>query len=83
MWFFLAVLVLWGTTSVLGRQDTFVLPPLVLWGWWTISLYVSGMAAMSDTYTTLQSRLMGVCWFHPVRHLLHDPIGPVLGITAR
>ena len=63
MWFFLAVILLWGTTAVLGRQDQWSLPPLVQWGWWTISLYLCGTAAISDAYTTLQARVMGLFGF--------------------
>ncbi len=63
MWFFLAVLVLWGTTTVLGRQADWVLPPLVQWGWWTASLYVCGSLACAETYATLQARVMGLFGF--------------------
>ena len=63
MWFFFAVLTLWGTTAILGRQDDWNLPPLVLWSWWTASLYLCGTAAITETYTTLQARLMGLFGF--------------------
>ena len=60
MWFFLAVLVLWGTTVLVGRQNEAVLPPLLQWGWWTLSLYLCGAAAFSSAYATLQDRVMGL-----------------------
>ena len=63
MWFFLAVLLLWGTTSILGRQDEFILPPLVQWGWWTASSYLCGVAAIKESFTSLQDRLMGLFGF--------------------
>ena len=63
MWFFLAVLFLWGTTAVLGRQDEWVLPPLVEWGWWTVCLYTCGTAAVSERFTQLHTRVMGLFGF--------------------
>ena len=63
MWFFLAVLLLWGTTAVLGRQDEWVLPPVVVWAWWTTCLYLCGVAATGDTHETLQSRVTGLFGF--------------------
>ena len=63
MLFFLAVLILWGLTAMLGRQDPLVLPPLVRWGWWTFSLYVCGTAAISEGYVTLQNKVMGLFGF--------------------
>ena len=64
MWFFLAVLLLWGTTASLGRQDDqWALPPHVIWGWWTICLYLCGAAALREGYATLQNRVMGLFGF--------------------
>ena len=63
MWFFLAVLLLWGTTTTLGRQGAWVLPPHVLWGWWTASLYLCATAAIYETYTTFLAKVMGLFGF--------------------
>ena len=63
MWFFLAVLVLWGTSAVLGRLEPYVLPPLVQWGWWTVCLYLCGTAACTEAYGTLPSRMLGLFGF--------------------
>ena len=60
MWFFAAVLVLWGTTATIGRWDTAILPPVVAWGWWTATLYACGAAALADSFRTLMSKLSGL-----------------------
>ena len=57
MWFFLAVVLLWGTTAMLGRQDDWVLPPLVQWGWWTTSLYLCGAAVIGGGSTRLENKV--------------------------
>ena len=63
MWFFVAVLILWGTTTMLGRQDDIVLPPIVVWGWWTIVLYLPGWAAVEESWATIQAKLFCVFGF--------------------
>ena len=60
MWLFLAVVVLWGTTAMLGWQDQVGLPPLLPWGWWTLSLYLCGTTAVITSYATLADRVMGL-----------------------
>ena len=62
MWFFLAVLLLWGTTAVLGdHQDRF--SDLVQWCWWTVCLYLCGCAAVAERFESLAARVMGVFGF--------------------
>ena len=63
MWFFFSVLVLWGSTATMGRLNEAVLPPLVLWVWWTAVLYLCGLAAVRETYNELPARLMGLFGF--------------------
>ena len=60
MWFFITVLLLWATTAIQGRLDAVVLPPLALWGWWTVTLYLCGVAALNEPFETIQARLMGL-----------------------
>ena len=63
MWFFVAVLVLWGTTLQLASWDDWVLSPVTQWSWWTFNLYVCGVAATTTRFLTLADRLMGVFGF--------------------
>ena len=60
MWFFIAVIVLYGTTAYLGRQDSAVLPSLVQWGWWAVALYACGLTANLTTFLTLTDRMAGL-----------------------
>ena len=60
MWFFAAVLVVWGTTATIGRWDVAVLPPVVAWGWWTVTLYACGTAATAERFRTLDAKLLGM-----------------------
>ena len=60
MWFFAAVLILWGSTAFYGEWDSWVLPPVVEWAWWTFHQYTVGAAALSENFTSLASRVMGV-----------------------
>ena len=60
MFFFVAVLILWGSTATMASWSSWVLPPVVDWAWWTFHLYVCGIAALSESFTTLQARLMGL-----------------------
>ena len=60
MWFFVAVLILWATTATMARWDPWVLAPIVQWFWWTLNLYVCAAAALSDRFTTLESKLLGL-----------------------
>ena len=63
MWFFAAVLVLWGTTLQLAGWDDWVISPVTEWAWWTCSLYVCGVAATTTRFLSLADRLMGVFGF--------------------
>ena len=60
MWFFVAVLVLWGTTFQLAAWEHWVLPPVTQWAWWTFMLYVCGIAASTGRYLSLAERLMAL-----------------------
>lgn len=60
MWFFIAVVVLWVTTVLLGRQDGWVLPPTAQWGWWTLTLFACGMMACRSAFLNLPDRLAGL-----------------------
>ena len=60
MWFFIAVVLLWVTTALLGRQDDWVLPPTVQWGWWTVALFACGWAASRGVFLNLSDRLAGL-----------------------
>ena len=60
MWFFIAVLILWGSTAMLGRWDSWVLAPIVEWAWWTLHLYVCAAAAFYDNFHSLLSRVLGL-----------------------
>ena len=63
MWFFVAVLVLWGTTFEMARWDHWVLPTVTEWTWWTFSLYVCGIAAATGRFISLAEKLMGLFGF--------------------
>ena len=60
MWFFVAVLILWGSTAYYGEWDPWVLPPVAAWAWWTFHLYLVAAAALSESFMTLGARVMGV-----------------------
>ena len=60
MWFFVAVLVLWGATATMASWPYYTLPDIVDWGWWTFHLYACSIAAMTEDFTTLASRVMGL-----------------------
>ena len=63
MWFFVAVLVLWGFTFELSRWEDWVLSPVTLWTWWTCCLYVCGIAAATGRFLSLSERIMGMFGF--------------------
>ena len=63
MWYFVAVLVLWGTTVELAGWQDWVLSPITLWTWWTFNLYVCGIAATTARYVTLGEKLLGLFAF--------------------
>lgn len=63
MWFFIAVLVLWVSTALIGRQDSYVLPPVVQWCWWTTVLFVCGVAATRSAFLNLSDRMGGLFGF--------------------
>ena len=63
MWFFVAVLILWSSTAIAGHWDSWVLPPLVDWTWWTFHLYVVGIAATTTRFLSLSDRIMGLFGF--------------------
>ena len=63
MWFFAAVLILWGSTYELGRLDAWVLTPVTLWAWWTFNLYVCSAAASYCRFSSLAEKLMGLFGF--------------------
>ena len=48
---------------MLGRQDAFILPPLLKWIWWTVTLYACGASAIASPYEQLQEKIMGVLGF--------------------
>ena len=66
MWFFAAVLVLWGSTFELARWDAWVLSPVTQWAWWTFNLYVCGIAAATGSFTSLAERLMALLGYSMV-----------------
>ena len=63
MWFFAAVLILWGSTATMASWDHWVLTPIVEWGWWTWHLYVCGIAAASGRYRTVAEKVLGLFGF--------------------
>ncbi len=63
MWFFVAVLILWGTTFELARWEHWVLSPVTQWAWWTFSLYVVGIAAIAGRFLSLAEKVMGIFGF--------------------
>ena len=63
MWFFVAVLILWSTTFELARWDDFVLPTVTEWAWWTVILYVCGIAAISGRFISLAEKVTGLFGF--------------------
>ena len=63
MWFFVAVLLLWGTTFELARWESAMLPPVTRWMWWTCVLYVCGIATTSERYVRMADRIMGLFGF--------------------
>ena len=50
MWFFLSVLMLWGMTAVLGRQEDWFLPPFLIWGLWTACQYSCALLSFQGGY---------------------------------
>lgn len=60
MWFFVAVLILYGATYTMAEWDAYLLHPVVEWAWWTFHLYVCGIAASSSRYVSLGDKVMGV-----------------------
>lgn len=60
MWFFIAVLILWGSTTVILGQDEAILPPIIQWGWWTITLYLPALAAIEESWESVLSRILAV-----------------------
>lgn len=57
MWFFLSVIFLWGATEVLARPIAVILPPVVIWGAWTSTLWLCGYTAFQSNPSTLLARL--------------------------
>ena len=62
MWFLVAVLGLWGLTYSLGQIGDDV-HPMVVWGVWTIALYVPGYTAMQTAFDPLEEKVCGVLGF--------------------
>ena len=60
MWFFIATLILWGSTFQLADWERWVLSPVTQWAWWTFTLYVVGVAATTGRFLSLAERLMGL-----------------------
>ena len=56
----LAVLVLLGSTQVIGGFPDHVLPPLARYGWWTIHVYAVGLAGVYHTYGEWHWKQVGV-----------------------
>ena len=46
-----------------GHWDSWVLPPLVDWTWWTFHLYAVGIAATTTRFVSLSERIMGLFGF--------------------
>ena len=60
MLLFSAVLVLFGTTEVLGGWDGDVLPPVVRWTWWTAALLACGVASIYERYGRFHQKALGL-----------------------
>ena len=63
MWFFVAVLILWGMTATMARWDPWVLAPIAQWTWWTFHLCVCGVAATTERFLGLAEKIMGLFGF--------------------
>ena len=60
MLLFAAVLVLFGTTEVIGGWDAGVLPPVVRWTWWTAALLACGVASIYERYGRFHQKALGL-----------------------
>ena len=60
MMFFAAVLALWAADAFLGRAGGIDLPPLFVYGIWTIAMYLPGVAAVEESWEAFHSRLGGI-----------------------
>ena len=56
----LAVLVLYGSTAIMGGMDDHVLPPLVRWSWWTVLLLACGLGSIYSQYNRWHSKALGL-----------------------
>ena len=63
MWFFAAVLILWGSTFEMARWADWVLPIVTEWTWWTFNLYLCGIAAATGRFLSLAEKVMGLFGF--------------------
>ena len=55
MWFFLAILLLWGATATYSNWDPWVVQDIVKWGLWTAHLYAVATAALYEPKSDLLS----------------------------
>ena len=57
MWFFAAVLILWGSTATMAQWETWIINPIWLWGLWTVNLYTCAAAAMIEKLSSFTTKL--------------------------
>ena len=60
MWLLAMVLIMLGSSEVIAGLEDHVLPPMARWGWWTLTLWMCGVASIYAPWGRFHWNVMGL-----------------------